>query len=146
MSLRFTGKALLATTFLSASLLAFAGEEQVLCPPASFIKNLWVDINTVSVYYGSSGENLFFTSAEDSAFDQGSNLWWYVHSITKGKDFNSAFMMGQHNVKNVYQVRNKYAQKDTDRYFCSYENNDRSMSVYIFGYKNRYQGSRKDMK
>ena len=145
MSLRFIGKTLLATTLLSSSLIAFAENGEVLCPPASFIKNLWTDINTVSVHYGRWSERVFFASAEDPTFDQGSKLWWNVHSITdRVRDFNTAFTMGQNNAKNVYQGRNKYAQKSTDRYFCSYQDNTGNASVWAWGYKNE-DGARKDI-
>ena len=126
----------LAVTFLSSSLVAFAGEKQIPCPPASLIKNLWGDVNTVSVYYGNSGEKVFFASAQNSTLDQGNQLYWNVYSLTNAKDFNTAFIMGQNDVKKVYNVRNKYAQKGTTNgYFCSYVDNAGNFPVYAWGYK-----------
>src|SRR3990167_9288484 len=114
-------KSLFATTLLSSSILAFAGNNDVLCPPASFIRNFLPSINTVSFYqWPSSSEKIFFASSEESNFDLGSNLWWKVYTMTNAKDFNTAFEMGRQNIIKINKVATKFAMESSGGFYCSY--------------------------
>lgn len=120
---------LIVFTLLCSS--AHAENKQVLCPAFYLIKNKWEHLDTVQIL----DEKKFLVYSDiDSVFDEQSKLWWQIATIPIASDFNTAYAIGQNNVKNITRSQEQYANIVNDAYSCGYVDNTGTITVVAQAY------------
>lgn len=126
MKLKSIQQCILAAAFLSTSVFAFSANQQVLCPSVDLIKKSTSELNTVS-FVGRK----YVVWSLNYAFDD-ANLHWQVMSYVAAPDFNTAFGVGQNNVKSVSGQIDKYPLDTKDFYICRYSGAQDSVQAVSF--------------
>lgn len=85
---------------------AYAENKQILCPPTDLVKNSWQHLDSVQIL---DGKAFRVYSNMDSVFDEQSQLWWQIESSVIASDLNTAYTMGQSNVKDIVSSQEKNA-------------------------------------
>lgn len=141
MTLKSYFKFCLASLLLTNSAFAIANN-QIPCPLGDLFKNLFKQIDTVSMLE----ENKFMVYSYHSyTYDKESDLSWHViTSVTNTPDFNTAFAIGQNNIKKISAPKEKYAQKSDDHLICHYVDSAGVTVAFALGESFSLRGSIKN--
>ena len=123
-------KKTIVTAFVAfASIAAFASNEpqNVICPPADFVKTKAKDnyIDTVQRANDQQGHEWFYVSSGDmdNIYDEGSKRWWSIETqVTYAAGFDDAYYRGLSNIANVLHNEQLYAKyyPEFGTYACNY--------------------------
>lgn len=109
---------------------SIAGNKQIACPSAELIKESWQKLDNVSVINSKKFAVWSLNSIKIG------NYSWHIQSYATAKDLNAALIIGQDNVKQVTEQRNKFAIDTKDVYLCSYLPTVKGMGVAATSFKN----------
>jgi hypothetical protein len=130
-------QAIVGAALLSASVLAFAEEQQVLCPSVDVIKQSWEKLDTVTKFAFSKFAVWPVRDIKDQDYS------WNIFAFVDAADFNSAMVAGQGSLQDVTTAKDKYAMDLGEAYVCSYSYSPNGkVSVSALAFKDGYKESK----